>query len=462
LDSPVPELVARLLLAALPAIAASIFAAASAALAALPGARKAALADALGGSARAALERYVAEGNAIETRWTLLRVFCIASSALLLRDALDGLVAGTLALLVAATLALVTYGAASQIGTALAERNPETSATLLLRWLRPLEWLVFPLAMPFVALGTVLGRSQRLAPVSTEVAEAEVELMVNEGEQTGALDHEQSEMIRNVLDFRDLTAGEVMVPRTQVSAFEINVDVHVLISRVIEEEHSRYPVYREQIDNVVGILHVKDLIRHVAARGYDGFFLEALMRKPPVFVPATQSASSVLRDMRVGRQHLAVVIDEFGGMSGIVTLEDLIEEIVGDIRDEHDDEEAPVTELGDGRFLADASVAVSDLSRFLGAALPEDGDYNSLGGFLTDRFGRVPAEDATLDAHGLRFVVREATERRVLKVEIARIAPSPEPAGASHRPAATRRSESTSPAAAAATGEPRPRSAPAR
>ena len=139
MDSPVPEPVARLLLAALPAIAASVFAAASAALAALPGARKAALADALGGSARAALERYVAEGNAIETRWTLLRVFCIASSALLLRDALDGLVAGTLALLVAATLALVTYGAASQIGTALAERNPETSATLLLRWLRPLD-----------------------------------------------------------------------------------------------------------------------------------------------------------------------------------------------------------------------------------------------------------------------------------------------------------------------------------
>ncbi len=465
MDSPVPELVANLLLAALPAIAASVFAAASAALAALPGARKAALADALEGSARRALERYVAEGYAIETRWTLLRVFCIACSALLLRDALTGWLAGTLALLVAATLALASYGVASQIGTALAERTPESSATLLLRWLRPLEWLVFPLAVPFVALGTVLGRSQRLAPVSTEVAEAEVELMVNEGEQTGALDHEQSEMIRNVLDFRDLTAGEVMVPRTQVTAFEIDVDVHLLIARVIEEEHSRYPVYREHIDNVVGILHVKDLIRHVAAQGYEAFQLEALMRQPPVFVPASQSASSVLRDMRVGRQHLAVVIDEFGGVSGIVTLEDLIEEIVGDIRDEHDDEEAPITELGDGRFLVDASLAVSDLSRFLGADLPEDGDYNSLGGFLTERLGRVPATDSTLDAYGLRFVVREANERRVLKVEIVRIAPAPEPIGhpgASTRPPAARRTDPATPRATPAPGEPRTRGASAR
>ncbi|MBN2197128.1 MAG: HlyC/CorC family transporter [Polyangiaceae bacterium] len=435
-----PELVPALLLAAIPATLASIFGAASASLAALPGARKAALADALAGKAQAALERYVAQGYAIETRWTLLRVFCIASSAVLCRDGLQGLVAGTAALVLAATFALVIYGAASQISTALAEREPERSAVFLLRLLQPLEWLIYPLALPFVALGALLGRSQRLAPVSTEVAEAEVELIVNEGEQTGALDHEQSEMIRNVLDFRDLTAGEVMVPRTTVTAFEVGIDIQHLLARVIEEEHSRYPVYRQQIDNVVGVLHVKDLIRHVAAHGVEAFYLDDLMRKPPVFVPASQSASSVLRDMRIGRQHLAVVIDEFGGMNGIVTLEDLIEEIVGDIRDEHDNEEPPIAELGDGRLLVDASVAVSDLSRYLGSNLPVDGDYNSLGGFLTERLGRVPTADTTLEEHGLRFVVREANERRVLKVEIVRLTQPPleslRPSGGSSRPAA--------------------------
>lgn len=442
MDSSPPEQLVQVLLAALPAVVASVFGAASAAVAALPGARKAALAETLGGKAGEALGRYVRQGHAIETRWTLLRVFCIATSALLFRNPFAIVTSPSLAILLAATAALVTYGATSQLSTALAERSPETSATLLLRLLRPLEWRIFPVAMPFVSLGTVLGRSQRLAPISTEVAEAEVELIVNEGEQTGALDHEQSEMIRNVLDFRDLTAGEVMVPRTSVTAFEVGIDIHRLLARVVEEEHSRYPVYRDQIDNVVGILHVKDLIRHVTAQGIADFRLTQLMRTPPVFVPESQSASSVLRDMRVGRQHLAVVIDEFGGMNGIVTLEDLIEEIVGDIRDEHDDDDLPITELEGGGLLVDASIPVSDLSRYLGAELPEDGDYNSLGGFLTDRCGRVPAAGTALTEQGIRFVVREADERRVLKVEISRPPPPPAPSlrpqgsGGARRPTA--------------------------
>jgi CBS domain containing-hemolysin-like protein len=142
-----------------------------------------------------------------------------------------------------------------------------------------------------------------------------------------------------------------------------------------------------------------------------------------VFVPESQSAASVLKDMRKGRHHLAIVIDEFGGFSGIVSLEDLLEQIVGDIRDEHDVEEAPIVDLGDGRLVVDASLPLADLARYLGTELPADGDYHSLGGFLASHHGRVPEVGATLSIFGLEFIVREADDRRVAKVEIHRESP---------------------------------------
>jgi CBS domain containing-hemolysin-like protein len=136
----------------------------------------------------------------------------------------------------------------------------------------------------------------------------------------------------------------------------------------------------------------------------------------------------VLRDMRAGRHHMAVVIDEFGGVIGIVTLEDLLEEIVGDIRDEHDMDEAPIVDLGEGRLMVDAAIPIADLSRYLGAELPTDGDYHSLGGFIVHRLGRVPQVGATLEAQALRFIVREADERRIAMVEV--LLPSPWPLSA--------------------------------
>jgi CBS domain containing-hemolysin-like protein len=165
-----------------------------------------------------------------------------------------------------------------------------------------------------------------------------------------------------------------------------------------------------------------------------------VMRTPVVFVPETQSASSLLIDMRSGRRHLAIIIDEFGGMSGIVTLEDLIEEIVGDIQDEHDTDEPPIVDLGNGRLMVDAGVPIGDLSRYLGVELPEDGDYNSLGGFIVERLGQVPGVGETISDYGLDFVVRESDERRVAKVEIIRTTQTPGPGPESLPPQSPRRS----------------------
>jgi CBS domain containing-hemolysin-like protein len=420
-------MILRMLVATLPAIGAALFFAASAAINALSSARRAALRDAMEGATRAALDRYIAGGTAIESRWLVLRVFGIAFSAVLFGRELPASWGAWVPLL-SALFALAAYGVPTEILRVLVQRNPELSAPFLLRVLQPLELLASPIAAPLVWIGRLVAgpTDPQRSTATAGVTETEVEIIVNEGELNGSLDHEQSEMIRNVLDFGDVSAGEVMVPRTHVTAFDAETSVDELLRRVAESKHSRYPIYRERIDNVVGVLHVKDLINYAASHELRDLELDRILRKPVVFVPESQPASTVLRDMRVGRHHLAVVIDEFGGMAGIVTLEDLIEEIVGDIRDEHDVEEPPIVDLGNGRIIVDASISIADLSRYLGADLPEDGNYNSLGGFIVDRLGRVPRVGAKLAAFGLEFVVREADQRHVSKVEIVRTAPSPE------------------------------------
>jgi putative hemolysin len=410
-------------LAFVPAILAAVFGAATWALALLPGTRRLALRDSLEGSARRALDRYIDRGPTIEARWLVVRAVGIALTAVLVARHLPPFLGLWLPVL-AALSAVLGYALPAEAVKAAASRAPERAAPLLLQILQPVELLFAPLAFLPLWLGKQVTR--RLSKVQTEpppaVTENEVELIVAEGEMTGALDHEQSEIIRNVLEFGDVTARDVMVPRTRTTSLEVSMPIADVLKQVADDAHSRYPVHRDAVDNIVGILHAKDLLSTFARGEAESTTLESILR-PAAFVPESQSAASVLRDMRVGRHHLAIVIDEFGGFSGIVTLEDLLEQIVGDIRDEHDVEEAPIVDLGDGRLIVDGSLALTDLSRYLGTDLPVDGDYNSLGGFLAAQHGRVPEVGATLSAFGLEFIVREADGRRVTKVEIHRETP---------------------------------------
>jgi putative hemolysin len=393
-------------------------------MAQLPGTRRAALRDSLPeGGAKRALDRYIEFGAVVEGRWLVVRTVAIAATAVLVSGLLPTTLGHWLPLL-AGFIALIAYALPVEILKAVAGRAPERSAPVLLQLARPVELLAAPLA----ALPLWLGKfaSARLPQARTEpppaVTETEVELIVTEGEMTGALDAEQSEIIRNVLEFGDVTARDVMVPRTKTTSFEVSTPLPEILKLVADHAHSRYPVHREAVDNVVGVLHAKDLLAIVARGESSSLHLESILR-PVAFVPESQSAASVLKDMRKGHHHLAIVIDEFGGFSGIVTLEDLLEQIVGDIRDEHDVEEAPIADLGDGRMVVDASLPLTDLSRYLGVELPTEGDFHSLGGFLAAQHGRVPEVGASLSAFGLEFIVREADERRVSKVEIHRETP---------------------------------------
>jgi magnesium and cobalt exporter, CNNM family len=427
----------------------SVFAAVDAALSSLNPARVSALHDESKGLARAGLGRYLANPSSQQSRWLAGRVVCMSLAAVLVAEALSPFVAHWALAPLGALGALLTYGTLAEIGITLARSRADAFAVRVLPFLRPFELLVLPLAKPLSALGRRAARwIGPDGPRDSRLTDTEVEWVVAEGQKHGSLGQEPAEMIRNVLELKDLVARDVMVPRTRVCAIEVSTALPEVLRFVASEGHSRFPVYRDQVDNVVGLLYAKDLFRLLKDDKLQATPLGDLVRAPVNFVPEMQGVSSVLREMRGRRLHMAVVIDEFGGVSGIVTLEDILEVIVGEIRDEYDTEEAPIQDLGDGRLLADAAVSVHDLSAYLGAQIPENGDYESLGGLLVQQAGRVPAVGARIEAFDLSFIVREADEKRISKVEIIRPRPQsevPPSAGQPEGPAPPGRTPSNAP-----------------
>jgi putative hemolysin len=313
-------------------------------------------------------------------------------------------------------------------------RGRETRSVLrFLRIARPFELLLAPLAWPIELVSQVTDRIVRPAEetVPASIAEREVEHLIEKHEEEGALPEQNAEMLLNVLEFKDTLAREVMVPRTRMVALAIDTPLDDLVKRVTEEGHSRYPVYADRVDKIEGILCAKDLF--AAMRTPSPPSLRKLVRKNVLFAAETTKIGQLLRDMQARRQHLAVVIDEFGGTSGIVTLEDILEEIVGEIHDEHDTPEQLLTELEPGRFLADARVSIHDLNDALGGGMKgaEEGDFDSLGGLVIDLAGKVPPVGAQLALDGVELIVREADHKSVQRVEIRRtdsLRPPPQPA----------------------------------
>jgi CBS domain containing-hemolysin-like protein len=352
------------------------------------------------------------------SRWLVGRVVSLSIASVLLDGIARGLGLARLAMPMAVIGSVLTYGTFAEVLGTFARRRPEFAASLALGFLRPLEWVLAPLADPLAMIGRAVGRRvPRSRTVDARLTETEVEWAVSEGERTGAIANEPAEMIRKVLDFKDLTAREVMVPRRHILGIDASMPLQDVVALVATEKHSRYPVFRDNLDNVIGLLSVKDLFAVVRDARLGSTKLDEIVRTPVMFVSENQPAAKILGDMRSRRLHMAIVSDEFGGTSGLVTIEDILEEIVGDIRDEHD-VEAPIQTMGDGRVVADASVPLADVAHALGKPLPDEGEAESLGGLIVSRAGRVPNVGATMQVGGFKLIVREADKTRVVKVEI--------------------------------------------
>jgi putative hemolysin len=260
---------------------------------------------------------------------------------------------------------------------------------------------------------TLIGKF--LPAKKKQVSEEEVIQLLEEGERSGAIDKTEHELIKSILEFTDTTVKEVMVPRTDVFAVDISTQRDRLLQSLIDQGFTRVPVYRESIDNIIGIIYTKDLIGMLEHR--DLIILQDVIR-PAYLVPESKKISVLLKELQKNRQHMAIVIDEFGGTEGIITIEDIVEEIVGEIRDEYDDEPSEVETSHDGTDFVNGGIAIHQFNERFGVEIPEDAQYDTISGFLHQLTERIPELHEEIKYENITFTVVKKNERRIRQVKV--------------------------------------------
>lgn len=258
----------------------------------------------------------------------------------------------------------------------------------------------------------------RGAPDTTEELEHEIQELLEEGEEQGLISVHEEQLINSIFDFRETIASEIMTPSAEMVCADIQSSVPELIRLINEEGYTRIPIYTGTPDQIIGILHAKDLLR-ICAGGQSGDIDLKEFLNPVSFIPESKPITELLREFQLKKMHMVIVVDEFGGVRGLVTLEDVIEEIVGEIDDEHDDEDSELRVVDERTVIVDAKIDVEEVEAYFGMQFPE-GPYESVGGFIIHRLGKVPASGALVQENGLSFKVLGADPRRIKSVRIVR------------------------------------------
>jgi putative hemolysin len=248
------------------------------------------------------------------------------------------------------------------------------------------------------------------------LSEAELRMLLSRSSQEGEIEHDEQQMIDKVFVFGDKEVADVMVPRPEVVAVSVTLPIEEALKSVLESPYTRYPVYRESIDDVMGVLHVRDLFTAVYDRGIAEVRIEEIVR-PPYIVPETKDLQALLREFRQTNTHFAIVVDEYGGMAGICTLEDLLEEIVGEIEDEFDIAEEQIEQVDEDTYRIDGMFPIDEFNTRFGTDLPDD-DFHTLGGFVFGQLGRAPEPGDDVSYNGLRFDVLEVEGNRIEKLAV--------------------------------------------
>ncbi len=322
----------------------------------------------------------------------------------------------------AAAIAMLIF--AELVPETIALQHSERLALWLARPLAVVSALVMPVVHLLVWISNAITRlfgvpPQRGMPLVTE---EEIKTLVDAGEEEGVIQEEEKEMIYSIFELGDTLAREVMVPRIDVVALEVSTPMLEALDTIMEAGHSRIPVYKETIDYVEGVLYAKDLLPYLR-QGRTDIPLKRILREA-YFIPETKRASDLLPDLQQRRVHMAVVVDEYGGMAGLVTIEDLLEEIVGEIQDEYDAEEPFVEFVNEAEYVFDARVDLDDLNRLMDTGLPTD-DSDTLGGFIYTVLGKVPVIGDRVAFEGMDFTVESVAGRRIKKVRVKRLVPAP-------------------------------------
>jgi putative hemolysin len=333
-----------------------------------------------------------------------------------------GAVAVTVAILSLAAVLLGLF-----VPRAIAARHAQGVLLWLVWPLEVVTWLTRPLVTILFFLTQLIARPFGAnAQAGTLVTEEEIRALVETGQAQGVLEPTEREMISSIFEMGDKQVREVMIPRTDLVAIDITTPASEVLEQITRVGHSRLPVYEGSADDIVGILYVKDLFRRLA-KGDREIDLKRLLR-PAHFVPETKKVDALLREMQRDKVHLAIVVDEYGGTAGLVTIEDLVEEIVGEIRDEYDVEQEMVLPVSENEAVMDARVPFEDVRETFDLDVEPSEDYDTLGGFITNRLGRVPRAGESIEVAGVRFTVETVDGKRIRRVRVTRLVRSEEPA----------------------------------
>ena len=286
----------------------------------------------------------------------------------------------------------------------------------------PLVWICKGIANVFLK---IMGKKTDVD--DSYFSEDKVMSMLDRGQESGEIKEEGRRMIDSIFEFDDLLAYEIMTPRTDVFMIDLDDDRSEYFDEMMELTHSRIPVYKGDPDNIVGILHIKDYLYNATRKGFDNINLKKLLR-PAYFVPETKNIDALFRELQINRQHLAILIDEYGGFSGIVTVEDIIEQIVGDIDDEFDEEDRIIEKINDNTFIVDGNVYLDDLEEETDVEL-ESETSETIGGFIIDLMGEIPKERVKYEPvryDDYEFTILKVKDRRIEKIRIVKLEPKDE------------------------------------
>ncbi|MGE5608857.1 MAG: hemolysin family protein [Bacillota bacterium] len=321
----------------------------------------------------------------------------------------------TLAVLVAVILELVF---SVTLPTALAQYAGEPIIALCVQLLYVMQVVLFPLTKLMHAVDSLVRQAAgpRAEPEPEQV-EKDILSAVEEGEKEGIVGTEEREIIESVIEFHDTQTAQTMTARPEIVAVEVGATLEEVKQTIEESGHSRLPVYDGTLDHIVGILYARDLLKHLGLPTHE-FDIRSAIR-PAVFVPETKPLRDLLDEFRQQKVHIAIVLDEYGGTAGLVTIEDILEELVGEISDEHEPQgPAMLKKLSQTTFESDARVYIDEINHQLGLNLPEDQGYDTVGGFVSTTLGRIPQKGTTFEHGGARFTVLEAEPQRVKQLRI--------------------------------------------
>ena len=306
-----------------------------------------------------------------------------------------------------------------------AVQNPLRWARVLINPLRGTAWLLQPVVTTLSVITTFLvrllgGQVKHHGPFVTE---EELRLLVTVGEEEGVLEEDETDMIHSIFEFADTTVREVMVPRIDMVTLDSTATVTQAVDLALQGGFSRIPVYEESvgIDEIIGVLYTKDMLKQLR-EGHNTFPIRDLVR-PAYFVPESKKLDDLLREIRQRRIHMVMVVDEYGSVAGLVTIEDLVEEIVGDIQDEYDHEEVLYERVNDNEYIFDAKINIYEFSDMMDVKL-EEGDYETLGGFVYEQLDKIPVAGDNVTYKDLKFTVLETRGRRINKIRVERVQPA--------------------------------------